>query len=340
MILNFNNIEKINNLLTFIISLLLPSFIRNPLYLTKTSKNIYYKNYKIKCTNLFIRSNNWYVCCSPLLFCNLFVLIVCLTNYITISEQSMSDHSYSLSDGYGQDLVSAGAVSSYHWTGDVEDLLAEDLFPETEDMETGDCQGDGEGNSPDEHNVDSLAAPGKGSGQGVSEGLSNSGFEVNDTSVPPKDADMGQVDDLRDAALASRPVKTLASSKGLGAIAKRSKLPRSLSSGSNKDVLVINLSPLPRYQGSCCPILKLHPNTFCLGPLECIIGHFYGKSYHIDIICSIDATTFYFPLIVLLFHGYLTHLSLPRQQRANSIARSNSISSAPPPSHPPMTSPR
>jgi hypothetical protein len=83
----------------------------------------------------------------------------------------MSDHSYSLSDGYGQDLVSAGAVSSYHWTGDVEDLLAEDLFPETEDMETEDCQGDGEGNSPDEHNVDSLAAPGKGSGQGVSEGL-------------------------------------------------------------------------------------------------------------------------------------------------------------------------
>ena len=42
--------------------------------------------------------------------------------------------------------------------------------------------------------------------------------------MPPEDADMSQVEELRNDALASRPAKTLASSRELGAIAKRSRL--------------------------------------------------------------------------------------------------------------------
>ena len=167
---------------------------------------------------------------------------MCLTNYITISDLSMSNYSFGLSDGDVQDLVSVGAVSSYHWTGDVEDLLAETLFPETEDMETEDGQGDGEGNSPDEQNADSLAAPGKGSGQGVSGGLSNCRLEVNDTSVPLEDVEM-VVEDLRDAALASRPAKTLASGKELSANAKRSRVSESLNPRSSKGSLSTSAPP-------------------------------------------------------------------------------------------------
>ena len=95
-------------------------------------------------------------------------------------------------------------------------------------MELEDDLGEEKGNNPEEQNFGTLAAPGKGSGQGVSDSPSYCGFKVNNTSVPPEDVEMAQVEKLRDAALASRPVKTLGSGKMLGENAKRSRLSESL----------------------------------------------------------------------------------------------------------------
>ena len=74
-------------------------------------------------------------------------------------------------------------------------------------------------------------------------------------------------------------------------------------------------------------------HTFCLGPLVCIIRHFYGKSYYSDIICSIGAVIFYFPLIVLFFHGFLNHVSI----RATTSRGATTSAPPSPPSHPPTT---
>ena len=101
MILKYNNFfEEFKNLLTLNLSFSMPGFIKNPQYLNKTIitsmttilslsstsffndrtyktkffNNIYCNNYKINIIYLY----NWFVRCNPLLFCNLFILIVCL----------------------------------------------------------------------------------------------------------------------------------------------------------------------------------------------------------------------------------------------------------------------
>ena len=173
--------------------------------------------------------------CNPLVFCNLFFVIVCLTNYITISERIMSDYSeYILTDREVEDMVREGAVRQYNLTGDVDKLTEDVFFPGTEDMEVDDSQGIEEGNGPDELNVGNLAAPGKGSGQSGSDGLRNYGSEVIDTSEQMDDAEMEQVRLLRKLALKSRLTKTLASGGELGENAKRSKTSEPQSSKNKK----------------------------------------------------------------------------------------------------------
>ena len=118
--------------------------------------------------------------------------------------------------------MSTGAVSAYHRTNDVDELLAGVmgvLFSETEDMELEDDQGEEKGNNPENQDFGTLAAPGKGY-RGVSGSPSNCEIKVTDTSVPPEDVDMVQVENLRGVALASRPLKTLGSRNELSANAK------------------------------------------------------------------------------------------------------------------------
>ena len=125
--------------------------------------------------------------------------------------------------------MSTGAVSAYHLTNDVDELLAGVmgvLFLEMEDMELEDDQGEEKGNNPENQDFGTLAAPGKGY-SGVSGSPSNCEIKVTDTSVPPEDVDMVQVENLREVALASRPVKTLGSSNVPSANAKRSRLSES-----------------------------------------------------------------------------------------------------------------
>ena len=209
--------------------------LKNPLYLTKNLKNIYFKINKKKCTCLIIYLNSWQVRCKPLVFCNLFFVFVCLTNYITISEQIMSDYGdYILTDKEVEEMVRESAVRRYNLTGDVDQLTEDVFFPGTEDMEVDDSQGIEEGNGPDDQNFGNLAAPGKGSGQSGSDGLRNYGSEVIDTSEQMDDAEMEQVRLLRKLALKSRLTKTLASGGELGENAKRSKKSEPQSSKNNK----------------------------------------------------------------------------------------------------------
>ena len=83
-----------------------------------------------------------------------------------------------------------------------------------------------------------------------------------------------------------------------------------------KSYLYFFLDPVRKNHFSTRDLFRqlVSPQYLYLGPLVCIIRHFYGKSYYIDIICSISAIIFYFPLIVLFFHESLNHLSLPSQQ--------------------------
>ena len=66
---------------------------------------------------------------------------------------------YGITVGDVSEMERAGAVSAYHSTGDVNELLAhaEGVLSETEDMEKEDEQGGERGNNPETQNVGSLA---------------------------------------------------------------------------------------------------------------------------------------------------------------------------------------
>ena len=110
----------------------------------------------------------------------------------------------SFMDGDVSEMKRAGAVSAYHRTGDINELLApaEGVLLETEDMEVEDEQGGERGNNPETQNIGSLAPAERF--VGGTDCPTNLEVKVIVVSALPKDDDMDKVDkELRKVSLDS-----------------------------------------------------------------------------------------------------------------------------------------